>query len=103
MAYVLRCIGFANMESPCSVAGQFVKTFDHEALGGHGYGTFTHDLKQAKKFASHGEAFLFWRRVPDNMAVRRDGKPNRPLTAMHMEILSLEAAMQTAITANEPF
>lgn len=80
MATIIRVVNFANGVH-CQIAGQWVETFDHDAYNGQGYGTFTDDKSKAMRFASHGEAFEFWRRVSTVNPTRPDGKPNRPLTA----------------------
>lgn len=82
---VIRAVAFANGE-PCPHAGEFLKTFDHEAYDGRGFGTFTRHVAEAMHFPDHPAAFEFWRRVPKCKRRRPDGKPNRPLTALTVEI-----------------
>jgi hypothetical protein len=64
-----------------------VSEFDHEAYDGRGYGSFTQHFKHAKKFTTLADALEFYRRVPACKPLRADGWPNRPLTAMHAEIV----------------
>lgn len=77
---VIQILGWANGQE-CPHAKEFVETFDHEADGGRGYGTFTPDVVKAMKFVDKGAAYAFWKRTPAIKPIREDGKPNRPLTA----------------------
>jgi len=98
---VIRAMGFAN-GTPCPHVGQYVESFDHEAHDGRGYATFTSDLAKAMKFKQHGDAFEFWRKVPNNKKKRPDGKPNRPFTALSVEIIDeAKAAVLPPITVPE--
>lgn len=83
--YVIRVEGFAGGE-PCPIAGQFVKSFDHEAGDGRGSGVFTADPRRALRFGSRATALLFWRRQSRKRPLREDGQPNRPLTASSVTI-----------------
>ncbi len=89
MTKVLKVIGFANGE-PCPIAGQYIETFDFEASGGRGFGTFTDNIRQAKQFADAVTALRFWRRQSKTMPTRPDGKPNRPLTSTTIEVVTLK-------------
>jgi hypothetical protein len=80
MPTIMRALGFANGVD-CPVAGQWVKTFDHEAHGGIGDGVFTANPAKAMRFASFTEAVEFWKKIPKCKPLREDGKPNRPLSA----------------------
>lgn len=79
MTTIMKVVGFANF-APCSITGQYLESFDHEADGGRGYGTFTFDRDRAMKFDNFAHAIEFWRKVPRCMPLRPDGEPNRPLT-----------------------
>lgn len=85
MSHVIRILGFANGQ-PCPHEGEYVKTMDFEAHGGRGYLTTTPDIAEAKKFAGFIEAAGFWKTISKTRPKRPDGKPNRPLTAAHVEI-----------------
>lgn len=89
MINVIRAIGFAN-GTPCPHAGQWLKSFDHEAFNGRGHGEFTDRLEDAMRFASSTEAFEFWRRQSKVRPWRPDGKPNKPMTALTVVIDPLE-------------
>ncbi len=86
MAYVMRVLGFAN-GTTCPIAGQFLESMDFEAHDGKGFGTFTLDRTKARRFATPREAFEFWHTVSKTRPRRPDGKPNRPFTCTHVEIL----------------
>jgi hypothetical protein len=86
MTTVMKIAGFAN-GTPCPIAGQFLKNFDHEADAGQGYGEFTLD-SEAMKFDNVRHALDFWRKVPRCMPLRADGEYNRPLTASTMSFES---------------
>lgn len=81
-------VGFEN-GMPCPIAGQYLKTFDFEAYGGQGYGTFTNDPAKAKQFPDKGAAMEFWRTQSRTRPFRSDGRPNRPLTASTVEIAEI--------------
>lgn len=84
---VIQAIGFAS-GAPCPHANQFVMTFDHEAHGGQGEGTFTPDVVKAMKFATMEAAFGFWRKQSVTKPRRDYGDfgPNRPFTAVTVMI-----------------
>jgi hypothetical protein len=83
---VIRVIAFAN-GTPCTVANQYLKTFDFEAYNGRGFATFTADARKAMKFANAGEAMTFWRTRSKKLPTRPDGKANRPFTSTTIEIV----------------
>lgn len=78
---VIQAMGFAN-GNHCPHAGQYLKSFDHEAHAGRGFGDFTPFKEQAMTFESKAAAFQFWKRVPVCKPIREDGQPNRPFTAI---------------------
>lgn len=82
---LIRAVGFAN-GVPCPHEGQYLETFDFEASGGRGYGTFTPHAERALQFATAGDAIAFWRTPSATVPTRPDGQPNRPLTALTVEI-----------------
>jgi hypothetical protein len=82
---VIRAIGFASGVS-CPHAGMFLKHADFNAYSGQGLMTFTGDITQAMVFATAGDAIQFWRTRSKAQPTRPDGRPNRPLTALTIEI-----------------
>lgn len=87
--WVMICHGFAN-GVPCSVAGQYLMSFDHEAENGRGFGVYTSDPEKAMRFESAVAAMEFWNKVPACKPTRPDGRPNKPLTASTMQITRLQ-------------
>ena len=83
---VIRILGFAS-GALCPHAGQYLETFDFEAFSGQGYGTFTPDPAKAMTFADAEAALTFWNTQSKSQRTRPDGKPNKPLTASHAEIM----------------
>lgn len=83
--YLIRAIGFAN-DAPCPHAGKWLARFDHDAFDGQGVGSFTSRLRDAKRFADAGEAMAFWNKQSSVRPLRADGEPNKPLTALTIEI-----------------
>lgn len=88
MSSVIVAVGFAN-GTPCPHEGQYLRTFDFDAFNGGGYGTFTWDARKAMRFATKGNAMEYWRTVSKVKPTRPDGQPNRPLTALSVEIKEL--------------
>ncbi len=60
--------------------GCYLASYDPEANDGSGEAHWTPDPAQALTFGTTGEALACYRAVPRNRPVRKDGKPNRPLT-----------------------
>jgi hypothetical protein len=86
MTCVLQALGFAN-GMPCPHDGEYVKAFDFEADDGLGFGEFTSNIDDAIQFADVTAAGEFWRTQSKTRPFRSDGKPNRPLTALCVEIV----------------
>jgi len=83
--YLIRAVDFAN-GAPCPFAGQWLKEFDFDADDGRGFGVFTDNRAEAVRFGSRRLALLFWRTTSSIKPIREDGEPNRPLTAMSIDI-----------------
>lgn len=67
--------------------GQFLMEFDPEYAEGLGWSDWTSDLAKAMKFVSERAAAECWRTQSKTRPLRIDMQPNRPLTAMSVEIL----------------
>lgn len=83
--FVIRVLGFAN-GVPCPFAGQYLKSFDFDADNGGGFGEFTNDIDEAKKFDGFIECAAFWKTQSTVRPFRADGEPNRPFTASTVAI-----------------
>ena len=57
---------------------------------GRGHATLTDRPERALRFPRASDALDFWRQRSRYVPFRPDGKPNRPLTAYHIEIRRLE-------------
>lgn len=62
-------------------AGQWLQAADLEAHDGQGFAEFTHDPTQALAFNTTHDAIDYYLRASATRPLRRDGRPNRPLTA----------------------
>lgn len=82
---VLIAIGFANGQH-CPHADQYLEWFDFDFANGLGRGQFTRDRTKALTFASPAKAMEFWKTISSVRPFRPDGKPNRPLTALTVEV-----------------
>jgi len=81
--YVMRVVDFARAGMPCPFKGQYLKRFmPAEPVKGE----FTNKPDEAMHFKSSGEAWQLWMTA---IGTRPDGKPDRPLTALTVEILPL--------------
>lgn len=67
--------------------GKYVKDYDPNARDGRGTVKGTADSADALKFETAGDALAFWHQTSTVRPLRPDGKPNKPLTAYHVEIL----------------
>lgn len=76
--------------------GQFLKDFDFEAGDGVGMIDTTTAVEEAKQFSNMEEVLLFRNRQPNCKPLREDGLPNRPLTATHWQVVSVERVQQGA-------
>ena len=87
--YVIIARGFAS-GAPCNHEGMYLQNFDHDAFNGQGWGTFTPKRSRARRFADQLAAIDFWKQQSTVRPLRPDGEPNRPMTALTVEIAPLE-------------
>ena len=85
MTVLIRAIAFAN-GAVCPHAGQYLKTADFEAHDGRGFMTFTADPNTAMEFVDAAAALKLYHTRSRIRPTRPDGRPNRPLTALTIEI-----------------
>jgi hypothetical protein len=88
---VLVCCGYASGVI-CPFVGQYLKQYDPNGDIRGAIGEWTDDPTQALTFPTVVEAMECWKqeRTVGPHLRRGDGKPDRPLTAYSVEILSLE-------------
>jgi hypothetical protein len=91
--FVIKVIGLPDGK-PLPISGCYLRSFDHEADNGRGFGDFTRDPRKAMMFMHQAEAIRFRNRTCKCVPLREDGRPNRPLTAATIEIMSFEFAMK---------
>ena len=69
----------------------YLKAFDVEAHDGRGEGVYTHDAAEAFRFADLEAVYREWNRVSKRRPFREDGRPNKPLAALTVEIVEVPA------------
>jgi hypothetical protein len=85
--YVIRIEGLADGR-PFSGRGQYVSEYHVNAKRGRGDLVLTRNPANAMRFRTKDAAFDCWQKQCDPpYANRRDGKPNRPMTAYTVTIL----------------
>lgn len=95
MAVVILLVTYADGHTT-PVDGQYLVDYDPTWLDIGEYGLLIKTLKtspdiaDAKRFDDAGAAFECWRMVSPNNPMRPDGKPNRPLTAFTVELVTVE-------------
>lgn len=70
--------------------GLYLKSYDPEAYEGRGDATWTNDPTDAFHFESLAELLDVWHTVPESRPVRDDGRPNKPLTSVNIEVIRIE-------------
>lgn len=90
MKVIVQCLGSASGR-PLGVEGQYLKSYDLEAYGGQGFCDFTKDPAEAMRFDDLAAFHRAYSSTPRCRSMRPDGKPNRPLTATHWEIIPVES------------
>lgn len=68
------------------VLGEYLKAFDVDAHEGRGDATFTKNVAKAMRFKDVAEALAAYQMQSKLRPMRRDGRPNRPLTAFNMTV-----------------
>lgn len=77
-----------NLDSPPSPSCQSIMGRDGAVINGAFGGTIllTADRKMARQFESHAEAMAAWNTQSQSRPLRPDGRPNKPMTALTVEI-----------------
>lgn len=70
---------------------RYLKSYDIEAHNGRGAVELTADINEALQFASVREALQAWNTQSRTTPLRDDGRPNKPLTALTVELLPYES------------
>jgi hypothetical protein len=69
--------------------GDWLSQYDPDAYEGRGAAVWTPDKTHALRFNIPADAMRRWRAQSTVRPWRRDGKPNRPLTAYTIEIVEI--------------
>ena len=83
---LMRVVAMADGR-PGNWAGMYLHSADFDANGGIGDMAFTSDPARAMRFASSDEVLELWHTQSTVLPLRPDGKPNRPLTALTIQIV----------------
>ena len=83
-AVVIRVLYVNNLGEPLDPC--YLQSFDVDAHEGRGQADYTYDVRDALVFPDAAAAMLAWRTVSTVRPWRADGEPNRPLTALTIEI-----------------
>ena len=86
MTKVLQLVAVAGV--PTMHVGRYVRQFDPDGHDGRGDLVTTADIHEALTFPSAAEAMMFWQSQSKVRPLRADGKPNRPLTAFTVAVVS---------------
>jgi hypothetical protein len=84
MSWVLVCHGDA-IGGHLELEGQYLAAVDYDGNDGRGTFVWTTELDEAIHFDGFASAIDAWRRPSRLRPLRPDGRPNRPLTAFHVE------------------
>jgi hypothetical protein len=95
LSYVIVAVEFAQEGVPFKYPGQFLEWYKPNVPLGQTMASWTNDLKKAMKFDTAADAFAEWKRertvpTPSGGRMIPDGKPNRPLTAVTIEVKKAE-------------
>jgi len=92
MGYAIRCldvVGSIFDFEPLPPGGAWLASYDPDANQGRGEARWSPDFREALHFDTAGEAMECWRRQSRVRPLRADGRPNRPLTAVTVEVLEV--------------
>lgn len=88
---VIRVLGIAGVVgehmTPGSPVGEFISSYNPEAHEGRGYFETVADPTVALKFRDAREALDFYQQRSKLRPINDRGQPNRPLTALTVEVI----------------
>ena len=88
---VIVAAGLAGVhEGPGDIppAGAFLVSYDPDAHDGRGAALWARLPDEAMVFVDHVAAMSCWRSRSQIRPTRSDGRPNRPLTSMNIEVVA---------------
>lgn len=94
MAYTLICQGWSDED--CPFIGQYLKSYNPNADHSKPLAEWTATLDEAMSFDSVADALACWKQVRTIDPIRKDGKPNRPLTAFTVEVRKIDDIRKVA-------
>ena len=80
---IMQIAGFASGE-PCSVKDAYVYSLDVQRIPRLDWLRVTWHIEHAKRWPSASDAMDSYMEILKADPVRKDGMPNRPMTAMHI-------------------
>lgn len=90
MAVAIRVLAANQHRVP--QGGVWLVSADVDAFDGRGDVAFSTDPAEAMTFASIREAMAFWKQPSTVRPYRPDGKPNRPISALTIEVVAVPEA-----------
>lgn len=84
----IKCVAL-NSGLEAGPAGQWLKSYDPDGMGGRGHAVWTADPSEAMTFLDVGAAVKCWQQQSEKAPTRDDGRPNKPLTAYTVEVIPL--------------
>lgn len=96
MSAAIRIIGLQTISgvTRCLESGRYICDFDAEQHDGRSAFRTTRALHEAAIFVNEAAAIGFYRTQSRVRPLRDDGRPNRPLTAFTVEIVSVHAGAE---------
>jgi len=87
MSVVMKLLAWADGQ-PLRCAGEYVRTLDVQAASRDlDWLTTTPDIALALRWPDPGAARRQWKEILKSDPVRADGKPNRPMTALTIQLV----------------
>lgn len=88
MPVIVKC-GGSTTGQRLPFVGKYLVAYDLEFDNGIGICSFSSDPKNAMRFADLAAFHAAYRATPICRPLRFDGRPNRPLTSTHWEIITV--------------
>lgn len=98
MSYVIKIMGYAD-DQPSPYDGRYVKDYDPDGFGGQGLIDTTENPREALQFPNPTRACDLYQSRSTVRPYRQDGGPNRPMSAFHIEIESIDGGLGGQIEA----
>ena len=96
---IINCVGYGATLGGAWPVGAYLGSYDPEANDGWGDASWTSDPAKALVFSNATEAIRLYKAIPANRPTRPDGRPNRPLTALAIELIPAAAHARATAAA----